>query len=747
MTGRGLQLLAALGVLASCAMVPGAALAAAPRTGQAAPLAAGDPVPREVLVGFERGTTGNERAAARRSADVTVERALTVSRVQLVKTAPGESVDDAIARLERDPNVAYAEPNRWRTVSATFPNDPLFGQLWGLNNNGQIVGSITGTADKDIDAPEAWDAFTGGDTVVAVVDEGIAYDHPDLSPNMWTNPGEVAGNGVDDDENGFTDDVHGFDVIDNDSDPRDFGGHGTHVAGTIAARGNNGAGVAGVSWSAQLMAVRALGPDGGSDADIADAFQYAAENGARVVNASLGGPGGTPSQLQTLRAPITNHPETLFVVAAGNKATNNDPIRSASEFPCSFPDANLICVAATDQNDALASFSNFGSTSVDLGAPGVNVISTRPFVGMSDGFEVNDFAGRWDAHLESATGTGWSRTSANVASGSFAITDSQNGNYGNDVLTFADLRTPVDLSAATGCVLSFKARFALAANDRVLVDRSVDDWNSFSRRATITGTSSGAYQSFELPLAADGQPEVVFGFGLASDNSGTADGMTVDDVAVRCSNPGPDVPVFQRLSGTSMATPHVAGAAALLLGRKSSLTVPQLRSALLDTGDIVPSLAGKTVTGRRLNLDAALHSIATVTPDPGGGGGTTTGGGGGTTTGGGGGTTTQPPPTQPPPITSTQPTRITVSDIAKRARVTCRRSRGTVRCRVTNTTRAVRVRLVLKRRGRVVARATGVSGSRLKLRGRKPRPGRYTLTLTVLENDEKATTTKRIRIR
>ncbi|HKG64222.1 MAG TPA: hypothetical protein VKB28_09175, partial [Solirubrobacteraceae bacterium] len=148
------------------ALMPAAAQAAERGAGSPARLANGEPVPGEVLVGFERGASVGERAAARRAAGVTVKRALKVDGVQLVGTARGESIDAAITRLERDPNVRYAEPNRWRTASATVPNDALFDQLWGLNNTGQTVDSIGGLPDADIDAPEAWDAFTGGSTLV-----------------------------------------------------------------------------------------------------------------------------------------------------------------------------------------------------------------------------------------------------------------------------------------------------------------------------------------------------------------------------------------------------------------------------------------------------------------------------------------------------------------------------------------------------------------------------------------------------
>ena len=575
------------------------------------PLAAGQPVPGELLVGFERAATGAKRAAARRAAGVTVRRALRVDGVQLVELDRGESAADAIARLERDPSVRYAEPNRWRTAAATLPDDPLFGQLWGLSNTGQIVGGSGGVADSDIDAPEAWDVITGGETLVAVVDEGVAYDHPDLAPNMWRNPGEVAGNGIDDDGNGFVDDVHGADMVDRDGDPRDFGGHGTHVAGTIAAAGGDGVGITGVSWSARLMAVRALGPDGGTDADVAEAFDYAADMGARVVNASLGGPGASA----TLRSSITSHPNTLFVVAAGNDGADNEVVAGGS-FPCNFPDANLICVAATTQRDQLASFSNFGSTSVDLGAPGTNILSAAPDrdgVRMSDGFEASDFTARWSP---SGTGTPWGRTSASAASGTFSIADSPAGNYQANKASYLDLRTPLDLRGQHGCVVTFKARMSLAGGDRFAVDRSLDGGTTFPRIFSATGASTGGtYTEHTIDLEADGAASVIFGFGLES-TGGSADGVSVDDVAVKCIQPEQGAGAYQLLDGTSMATPHVAGAAALLLSRKPSLSVSQARSILLLTGDAVPSLSGKTVTGRRLNVDHALRSPGAGGPLP-----------------------------------------------------------------------------------------------------------------------------------
>src|SRR4051812_21659292 len=315
---------------------PGQTLRRAAPTGPAA-------VPSEIVVGFRSGVGEAERAAARSAADVRAKRNLLTPGAQLVKVESGQTVPDAITELEKRSDVRYAEPNWIYQATSTTPNDglfssstlndplsalsttlddPLFGSLWGLDNTGQAVnGHAAGTADADIDAPEAWDRSRGSASVVAVVDSGVAWDHPDLAPNIWSNSREIPGNGVDDDLNGRVDDVRGWDFVDGDNDPWDYSDHGTHVAGTVAARGNNGVGVAGVAWQASIMPVRALNALGsGNNADISDAFTYAANNGAKVVNASLGGPGFSTAMSNV----ITTHPQTLFVVAAGNAGQNND---------------------------------------------------------------------------------------------------------------------------------------------------------------------------------------------------------------------------------------------------------------------------------------------------------------------------------------------------------------------------------------------------------------------------------------
>lgn len=286
------------------------------------------------------------------------------------------SVINAIAILEKNPLIEYAEPNYIR-YPTTIPNDPRFSDLWGLNNTGQTGGTVG----ADIDAPGAWEITTGStNNVIAVIDTGVDMTHQDLSTNIWTNPDEIPGNGIDDDHNGFIDDIHGWDFYQNDNNPSDTNRckHGTHVSGTIGAVGNNGKGVTGVNWNVKIMPLRFLGGSlcSGSDANAIKAIEYATEKGVRISNNSWGGGGYNRALENAIR-----NSDMIFVAAAGNGGSdgigdNNDGAKP--QYPASYPLDNIISVAATDHNDARASFSNYGLASVDLAAPGVNILSTIP---------------------------------------------------------------------------------------------------------------------------------------------------------------------------------------------------------------------------------------------------------------------------------------------------------------------------------------------------------------------------------
>jgi subtilisin family serine protease len=334
-------------------------------------------VPGEVIVRFRPHITASRRAHLTHAAGVRLSHWLGTPGLWLLNVRPGHTARHAISALERSSDVRWAERNHYVSLNATTPDDPLFAQDWGLHNTGQVIQTVTGTADADIDAPEAWDQTTGSsNVVVAVVDTGVDYSHQDLAANIWTNPGETGGgkesNGVDDDGNGYVDDWHGWNFGLNTNDPMDAVGHGTHVAGTIGAAGNNGTGVAGVNWNVQIMPLRVADAGGNlSDAAVAAAFAYAGRMGAQVVNASLGGAYTSTAELAAMKGA----PNTLFVVSAGNSNLN---IKSSAISPCTLPAANILCVGATGLTDTRASFSNYAPTQVDIAAPGVNILSTLP---------------------------------------------------------------------------------------------------------------------------------------------------------------------------------------------------------------------------------------------------------------------------------------------------------------------------------------------------------------------------------
>lgn len=292
-----------------------------------------------------------------------------------VKLKKDKSVKETLEELNdktMHPDIEYAELNYIVSIDQFIPDDEHFSKLWGLHNTGQLIQlsddkSIEGIPDADIDAPDAWTYATGNNhIVVAVIDTGIDYNHPDLSPNIWVNDREIPGNLIDDDNNGFIDDIHGYNFVYNTSDPIDDHFHGTHCAGTIGAVGNNGIGVAGVCWDVRLMALKFLSASGsGNTADAIKCIEYAINQGANVMSNSWGG-GGFMQSLQDI---INDAYQAgiVFVAAAGNNGTDKP------HYPAAYD--NVISVVALDYNDNKASFSNYGS-SVDVAAPGVGIYST-----------------------------------------------------------------------------------------------------------------------------------------------------------------------------------------------------------------------------------------------------------------------------------------------------------------------------------------------------------------------------------
>ena len=290
-------------------------------------------------------------------------------------TVSGMTTKEAIELLKSHQAIEYVEPD-YKVSISSIPNDPNFESLWALNNEGQSGGVV----DADIDAVEAWDISTGShDVVVGVIDTGIDYSHPDLADNAWVNSSEIAGDGIDNDGNGYIDDIHGINAITDSGDPMDDEGHGTHVSGTIGATGNNSVGVVGVNQDVSIVGCKFLDSQGsGENSDAIKCIDYmiGLKNSGvdlRVLNNSWGG--GAYSQALADAITETENAGILFVAAAGNSEVDND---ENPHYPSSYEHDNVLSIASTDRNDNMSSFSQWGLTSVDMGAPGSDILSTVP---------------------------------------------------------------------------------------------------------------------------------------------------------------------------------------------------------------------------------------------------------------------------------------------------------------------------------------------------------------------------------
>lgn len=541
-------------------------------------IAAPDPyVPGQVLVGFNAAAP---RAALRDLLGIESFSALPMARIELWSLPDDVSVEAAIQRLKDVPEVRFAEPNL-TFAAAALPNDPRFPSQWGLHNTGRTVDGKAGDRDADVDAPEAWagSKTRGSGTIVAVVDSGMAHNHRDLAPNVWSNATEAArgSNGVDDDGNGYIDDTRGWDWVDADADPSDPHGHGTHVAGTIAARTGDRAGIAGIAPETKVIALRVLDSVGlGASDAIASAIVYASRAGADVVNLSIVGP-----RSETVLAAIAAVPDAVFVAAAGNDGAD---LSASPTYPCAYELDNVICVGASDSTDALAAFSNRGGP-VDIAAPGDRIMSTSPsFVKpLVVDFETDE---GW------SLGPGWSRpkdargfflSAGSPPTGSVATT--------NDV---------VDLSGVTGCTLSFVAKAGLGAGGRAVVEAELEDgWKEI---AFLDEAHNGQWRRHSFSAAPLDGARSRLRYALSGDGS-----IAVDDLAVKCVSG--TARAYKFGSGTSMASPFVAGVAALMRSLDPDAAPSEIISALMAGGDVVPSLSGSVSCGCRLNANGAVGAL------------------------------------------------------------------------------------------------------------------------------------------
>ncbi len=522
------------------------------------------------------------------------------------------SAKEMVAILKKDPRVEAVSPNYKRCILQTFPNDPQFEQLWGLNNMGQTVNGISGTPDVDIDAPEAWNRNTGSNTVVvADIDSGVDYTHEDLQANMWINPGEVPGNGIDDDENGYEDDIYGIDTHNKDSDPMDDNGHGTHTAGILGAVGNNGRGITGVNWDVKIMALKFISGMGwGWDSDAIECIDYVINmklhHNVNVVaiNASWGGYGYDEVLKDAIEA--AGEVGIIFVAAAGNEANDNDG--ALKLYPASYDLPNIIAVAATDQADNLAFFSNYGLVTVDIGAPGVNILSTVPGITevpteiFFDDMESGD--SNWGI---GGTNSSWAITEEKAYSGTHAWSDSPGSDYKNNTFSWLMISSDIDLSNYRGVnvALGFRAWLVLEPGyDYLYVEISNNGGSSWTYLGSLTGHSNH-WDVYGWVIPEEYKTSNFrFRFSLITDDSVTDDGVYIDDVGIGTSIVSNR---YEYWMGTSMATPHVTGAVALIAAQYPTEDIYHRIDRILSGVDKIPSLSKKVSTGGRLNINNSIN--------------------------------------------------------------------------------------------------------------------------------------------
>lgn len=406
----------------------------------------------------------------------------------------GEDVEQALRRCEQSGLVELVEPD-YVIRPAAIPNDPrvVDGAAWHLENRG----TGGGVEDADVDAAAAWDLVTdAGEVIVAVVDSGIRTTHEDLAANLWRNPNEIEGNGLDDDRNGIVDDVFGYNALTGGGDPTDRSGHGTHVAGIIGAAGNNGKGSSGIAWKVRLMALRFIDEtQGGSTSDAIACMDYAVAQGARVINASWGSAGRSRSlERAIVRA---RNAGVIVVAAAGNDGVN---LEVTPSYPASYTQDNLLTVTATSRGDGLYPEGNTGAVSVDLAAPGMEILST--------------WAGS-DSDYLTATGTSMATP---MVTGALALLIARHPDAEVATLRSALLGSVDPLPALAGKTVTggrLNLAKALRALDSVYVvapQVAVASVRTGVIEVTLTGTPG---QRYALEVSGDGTAWAVSGEGVA----------------------------------------------------------------------------------------------------------------------------------------------------------------------------------------------------------------------------------------
>ncbi|MFH0952075.1 MAG: S8 family peptidase [Patescibacteria group bacterium] len=509
-----------------------------------------------------------------------------MASIYLLDVGKGTDMEKAAREYAAAANVEFAEPDYQRQI-AVFPNDARFNRLWGLRNTGQTVNEISGAPDADIDAPDAWDLHTGSSTVtVAVIDTGVST-HPDLANRL----------------------IAGWDFVNNDNTAEDLIGHGTHVAGIIGATGNNGVGVTGVSWGVKIMPLKVSEDGMITSSRFIAAVNYAIDHGVDIINFSA--TGSTTSKAERSVIAKAGEAGILFVTAAGNNGTDNT---YSHHYPSDYNLTNIISVAASDQDDILTSFSNYGAKTVDVAAPGENIYSTVPFRSLNEDFTRTATPGFSGTNF-SETGNNSKWGTALSAGGGYAAYGDLN-NYPYQANSNGELRSdPVDSHSQATVMLQYDYTVQTENDPTCRSDylaTDVWDGSQWQRLERICGKLTAGTSYINVTKYRNRQMRVRFRW-ITNSSDNNYFGAAVDNVMIIFPDDA-NGRSYEYMDGTSMATPYVVGLAALLKSYRLNLTPAELKEIIIDSVDRKSSLRGKVASGGRINAYEALRQARSYYP-------------------------------------------------------------------------------------------------------------------------------------
>ncbi|MDD1723545.1 MAG: S8 family serine peptidase [Methanospirillum sp.] len=540
-----------------------------------------------ILVKTETGPEGTVQALSDVSAEIgaIVEEDYSsegFDGLALVSLPANMSVQDGVSFYDNKPGVAYAEPDYYRYITAV-PQDPEFWREWGMQNTGQVYREniSPGTPGVDIHATDAWNYQNSSKTIIAVLDTGVDYNHPDLASNIWTDPATG---------------THGYNAISGTNDPMDGQNHGTHCAGIAGAVANNGIGGSGVVWNASLMPVRWINSMGiGSVSDEISAILWAERNGAKIISCSY----GKTSFSQAEKDAIAGS-NALFVISAGNNNGDNDlqPV-----YPASYDLPNIISVAALDPDNNLGGFSNYGKKTVHLAAPGTQIYSTTRSIYTPSPIWYDPFNS-----LANWTITGnWTLDNTLYVSPPSSVKGSDEGQ-----IMLLTLNNPLNLTGLQNPVISYQV-ISSGQTGTVILEGSYNGgstWNTIDTCSLSYTDMAFTMKQAELPASLFGE-SVLIRFRMEGRGF-----VILDDLMISDGYGSLTTPRWGYMNGTSMAVPMVAGSAGLLAAYAPDAGITDIKEAILSGTDPVPSLQNKLVTGGRLNLTSAMKHLTTNTAIP-----------------------------------------------------------------------------------------------------------------------------------